>query len=150
MGCFFEKQQCVDWELMGENQRQSHQRKPCGWCLLQTSPRGEDIDEALWLQLQEASHLQALILQGDFSHWKWSLKVSSNANHSVIPKQLSCASGGRRLSCSSADPTAEVWGKQWLSVIKAMSERVWRSCLIRYVTGTDFYSRVILRILCNM
>lgn len=45
---------------MGENE-------PCGWGPLQAIWSGEAVDEAL-LQLQEASHSQALILMWGFNH----------------------------------------------------------------------------------
>ncbi|KAK4828983.1 hypothetical protein QYF61_001639 [Mycteria americana] len=54
-----------------------------------TPNQGEPIDEAFFLQLQEASHLQALVLLGDFNHFDICWKSS----------MASCRQYGRLLEC---------------------------------------------------
>ena len=62
---------------MGESQRPRQQRDTCGWCLIQVTDQVESVDEAFFLQLQEVSWLQALVLLGEFNHthicWKSSM-----------------------------------------------------------------------------
>ena len=59
---------------MGKNRRERQQREPSGWFYYRPPDQEELIDEAFFLQLQDASRSQALILLGDFNQpdicWK--------------------------------------------------------------------------------
>ncbi|PKU41811.1 glycerol kinase [Limosa lapponica baueri] len=94
---------------MHKNKRPRQQREPGGWCYYRPPNQGEPIDKAFLLQLQEASHSQALILLGDFNHpdicWKSSMV-------SLIPRCKKSGKEGKRPTWLSQDLTVKLKGKK--------------------------------------